>query len=73
MRRFELKQALNAKNVPAYYYNIDEIGEIDQRVCLEYIDSKWNVYYSERGKKFDLSIFDSEEEACQNLYDRLVK
>lgn len=72
MKKNELKQALKLSNIPEYYYNIDGIGEVDQKVCLEYINSKWHVYYSERGKKFDECIFQSEEEACQNLYDRLV-
>jgi hypothetical protein len=73
MKKNELKHALHLKNVPEYYYNIDGIGEVDQKVCIEYINSKWSVYYSERGKKFDEHTFDSEEEACKNLYERLIQ
>ena len=73
MKKSELKQALKLNSVPEYYYNIDGTGEVDQKVCLENINSKWSVYYCERGKKFDECIFNSEEEACQNIYERLVQ
>jgi hypothetical protein len=31
----------------------------------------WNVFYSERGKKYDLLSFATEGESCENLLARL--
>lgn len=72
MKKEELRKSLQEKSVPEYYYNIDTIGEIDQRVCLEFDDGKWIVYYSERGKKFDLVKYQIEEEACDDIFTRLL-
>jgi len=72
MDKNELRQKLNNEKIPISYYNIDGIGEIDQKLCLEHNGNKWLVYYSERGQKFDLSVFDDEEDACKDLYDRIT-
>lgn len=34
MKKEELLKILQEKSIPDYYYNIDTIGEIDQRVCF---------------------------------------
>lgn len=36
------------------------------------IQDKWSVYYLERGIKTTNEIFDSENDACQFLYDQLM-
>jgi len=73
MKKEKLQNILREKNVPDYYYNLDNIGEIDQRVCLEFNGENWMVYYSERGKKFDLIKYQTEDEACSDILNRLVK
>ena len=35
MNKNELKMFLMTEHIPSYYYNLDGIGEVDQRVCLE--------------------------------------
>lgn len=73
MKKEELRNCLKDKKIPEYYYNLDIAGEIDQRVCLEFNGKGWIVYYSERGKKFDLTKYETEDEACDDVYNRLVK
>ena len=72
MNKNELKSVLIVKQIPNYYYNLDGVGEIDQRVCLENEGQEWIVYYSERGKRFDIRRFSTEDEACQDILERLV-
>jgi hypothetical protein len=70
--REKLKYVLMTKKIPDYFYNLDGVGEIDQRVCLIYENSKWIVFFSERGKRFDLKEFVSEELACIDILERLA-
>jgi hypothetical protein len=42
-------------------------------MCLEFIKNKFIVYYSERGQRFDENVFLTEDEACQELYNRLME
>lgn len=72
MKKEELRNILRKKGVPDYYYNIDAIGEVDQRVCLTFDGEKWEVCYSERGKKFDVIMYQTEDEACEEVLKRLV-
>lgn len=41
--------------------------------CLEKRSAKWEVYYAERGAKFDVKEFSSETEACEYLYKLLLQ
>lgn len=70
MTKVELQHRLQAENVPERYYSLDG-GLPYDRLCLECSDFGWAVYYSERGGKFDLVRFASEEEACECFYRRI--
>ena len=72
MNRKELIKALKQNNIPTAYYNIEGVGETDQKTCIKKSGSKWAIYYSEKGLKFDELLFDSEEEAYKELYKRLI-
>lgn len=41
--------------------------------CLEEINNKWEVYYTERGSKFNIKEFDSETEACEYFYNWILQ
>jgi len=73
MKKSELIGILNKIGIPAIYYNIDGKGKRDQKMCIEYYNDKWNVFYSERGIKFDEVSFDNEEQAYDELLKRLVE
>ena len=72
MTILELKKTLDENNVPRNLYNLEKSGLKDQRVCLENTENGWNVYYSERGQKFDLEKYFNEHDACMDLLQRLL-
>ena len=67
----ELKKALKAVGSPAEHYNLDGKSRDDERLCLVKEDSKWVVYYLERGVRTTELFFDSEEEACDYILKSL--
>ena len=72
MTRENLEKKLKKAGSPNYLYNLDGRGRKDERLCLEKIEDKWTVYYSERGVKTTNEIFKSEKEACQYIYNQLI-
>lgn len=72
MTREMLEKALKIAGVPDYIYNLTGQGKKDEHLCLEKIKDKWSVYYLERGMKTTNEFFESEDEACQFLYDQLM-
>jgi len=73
MDRSLLKKILDERGIPKNYYNLDMKGEVDQKVCLVYEAPDWLVYYSEKGKKFDITKFKSEDDACYDVLKRLTE
>lgn len=73
MNRQSVKKALMKAGVPVDIYHLGGKGRKDQKLCIEETPRGWLVYYSERGKKFDLSVYDSKEKACRELYRRLAE
>ncbi|MDO4271165.1 MAG: hypothetical protein Q4C72_09630 [Eubacteriales bacterium] len=63
----QLRAILNYLKVPNEFYNLGEYGLRDMRVCLEKKLTHWEVFFSERGQHFDVSIFDNETDACLAL------
>lgn len=72
MTREMLEKKLKIAGVSDYVYNLTGYGKKDDRLCMEKIKDKWSVYYLERGMKTINEFFDSEDEACQFLYDQLM-
>jgi hypothetical protein len=68
----ELKNRLISENIPEDMYSLDG-GLPGERLCLGKTDSGWEVYYSERGLKTGRRQFDSEQDACEYFYPRLVE
>jgi hypothetical protein len=68
----EMKVKLEGAGVPSNVYIICERGIKDQKMCLFKQEEKWVVYYCERGLEFDYVEFSSEEDACEEFYNRLV-
>lgn len=72
MTKQELIQRLNQENIPPLSYSLDD-GLPNDKYCLGETYNGWEVYYSERGIKYDVKTFSSEEEACDYLYECLKK
>ena len=68
----ELKGFLENKCVPPDSYTIGG-GLPNEQYCIyeDVLNKKWEVYYSERGNKSGLKIFEGESEACNYFVDIL--
>lgn len=71
MKINELKQKLQARNVPAGYYSLN--GYADDALCIEQVGSEWIVYDGERGKKHRVRTFQNEEDACAEFWSQIVR
>ncbi|WP_273449546.1 hypothetical protein [Streptococcus ferus] len=70
----ELRNTLIEWKVPEELYSIMLGGLPNEKLCLtENPENKWEVYYSERGRKTGLKIFNSEEEACEYFLKKLSR
>lgn len=65
-----LKEILQNDKIPKDFYSLQG-GLPNESYCIEKRGNNWEVYYSERGTKTDLKIFDTEDEACKHLYKRI--
>jgi len=70
MKIAELKEVLDAEGINKADYRIDEPpGE--STWCLKKQGKVWLVYWFERGERFDLQRFSSEEAACEYFLNQL--
>lgn len=45
MNKEILKKILRRNNIPDHYYNVDEKGETDLRVCMKKESDRWKVFF----------------------------
>ena len=73
MTREVLEKKVKIAGIPDYIYNLTGQGKNDEMfIAWKKFRNKWSVYYLERGIKTTNEIFDSENDACQFLYDQLM-
>lgn len=70
MTKSELLARLQEEGIPADSYSL-EGGLPNDKLCIEKTCLGWEVYYSERGARYQVEVFPTPEEAHQNLYKRL--
>lgn len=68
----KLKSKLLEENIPEDSYSLQG-GLPNDRYCLEKTSYGWNVYYSERGSQTELEFYESEEKACTDILNRLLR
>ena len=74
MTIMELKRILLEWEVQENLYSIMVGGLPNERLCLvKNSDKKWEIYYSERGRKSGLKLFESEEEACEYFLRKMSR
>jgi hypothetical protein len=73
MNREILKTELTLLGVEPHAYSLDGGLPSERHVISEESDGKWGVYYSERGQKTGLKIFDSESDACVFFLERITE
>ena len=59
----QLEKELEIMGIPQELYSIMVGGLPNEKLCIAKED-KWQVYYSERGRKSGLNLFETESEAC---------
>jgi len=72
VNKTELEERLIKEGIPKDSYCLNG-GYPNDSYCLFKNNGKWEVYYSERGKKSGLKLFMSEEEACEYFYNELIQ
>ncbi len=71
MNQHSLRDLLSAERVRTDSYSIE--GELrDESMCLEAKAGGWAVFYSERGLRSGERWFETEDEACDFLAQRLL-
>ncbi|MFT9078669.1 hypothetical protein [Ethanoligenens sp.] len=68
----ELEMKLTSLHIPDNWYFIGGYGNDDQKYCIVSENRQWSVYYSERGARFKENTYSSEQDACEDLFERLV-
>jgi hypothetical protein len=63
----ELAEKLSSCGVSEDAYSLSG-GLPNEAYCIENADDKWHVYYSERGIRTGQMSFDSEQDACDYLF-----
>ena len=72
MTIIELERELLHLGISSDLYSIMTGGLPNEKVCIVK-DDKWQVYYSERGKKSGLKIFETETEACEYFLHKIKR
>ncbi len=68
--KLELVRALQAAGVRPNAYSIS--GSSNMALCLEEDANGWEVFYYERGSKFSPKRFQTEAEACTDMFHELL-
>ena len=72
MNRKKLEKILSMNNISKDLYSLNG-GLPNEAYCIENVANKWQVYYSERGKKTIIGYFENEEKACKCLLNEINK
>ncbi|WP_151638234.1 hypothetical protein [Noviherbaspirillum aerium] len=70
MDRNELYVILKREKISGSHYSLDG-GSPSEKLCLDFENGRWIVYYSERGVKTGIEYFADEDSACRYLLDAI--
>lgn len=73
MKVSELNDILQSKKVPEHWYAINGLKE--DAVCIVksgIFHQNWEVFYVERGKKYEVFVTSTENEACEYFLERII-
>lgn len=65
----DVREIVRLAKVSPGYFSFG--GSLDEALCLLPAGRKWHVFLSERGNRFEETVFDSEDEACVYFLKRL--
>ena len=66
----ELKQKLNTLGIKQSNYVLGSFW--DDKFSIIQNENKWEVFFSERGNKNDLKIFETEQKACEYFFNYIT-
>ena len=72
MTKNELKIQLIKDKVPEEVYSLNG-GKPNEAYCINYLNGKWETYYSEKGIKSEKEEFMTEDEACRYFYNWIIQ
>jgi hypothetical protein len=72
VNRGALRDALGAAGVRSDAYCFDSSMPTEQ-YCLNYDGRVWEAFYGERGLKTSLQTFETESDACDYLYQLILR
>lgn len=70
MNKIELSKKLESEKISKSLYSLDG-GLPNEKLCLDYFNEKWIVYYSEKGCRTGLTEFNNEDDACLFIYNKI--
>ncbi len=68
----QLERELEMMKIPNELYSIMVGGLPNEKLCIVKEDT-WQVYYSERGIKGGLKVFETETEACKFFLQKIKR
>jgi hypothetical protein len=72
MKTEELGEKLAKRGIPRKWYSLN--GYSEEAFCIEKLkEGDWGFYYGERGLKEPITHLQSEEDACAELWTRMLK
>lgn len=71
MTKEQLANKLKEEGYPSYIFNHDSVYP-NEAYTLFFNGQKWETYYSERGLKSGLKVFETEKEACEHIYHTIT-
>ena len=66
-----LRQALQDLHIPNWAYALQEVE--DNRLCVLHNGASWEVFFLEKGQRFDEQTFFDAAEACRYVLDNLTR
>jgi hypothetical protein len=72
MNKSILEKEFESRKISKDAYSLNG-GLPNEAFCISFNKGVWEVYYSEKGLKSGLKIFNTEEEACNYLLETVVK
>ena len=73
MTKSELKNILEQALIIPAAYSLDGGNPNESYVLSHEPNGQWAVYYSERGSRNDLRLFDSESSACEYFLNQVLR
>jgi hypothetical protein len=72
MDRNSLREILDRENVDPRFYTFGVWNPWDQ-YCIEEGPAGWSIFFAERGMRQNERLFDTEDEACRELLDWIIR